>query len=153
MDKMVLYPILIMFILAIFNQAYQYSNTDLSLTSTPTIDNSTGTVITDGTSTEITIPTSADTYTLNMTMGFIGLTIGIVALGVVLGITALGSGISQRAQRIVFVSAICWGAWGLFSALTYTIFTSIPTLGSVLWLAFTFVFTFGFFKEANGAGA
>ena len=151
MNKMVMYPFIIMAVLALFNQFYYYSNNEVSISGEiAVVDPSTGEISENGTSTEIQTSGTNVSFDLNVVTGFIALIIGVVILGTVIGITFVGSGISERAQKIIFNSVVCFGFWGIFSALTLTLIMLIPIFGLILWLAMTIVYTFGFFKQIDG---
>jgi len=151
MNKMVMYPFIIMAVLALFNQFYYYSNNEVSISGEiAVVDPSTGEISENGTSTEIQTSGTNVSFDLNVVTGFIALIIGVVILGTVIGITFVGSGISERAQKIIFNSVVCFGFWGIFSALTLTLIMLIPIFGLILWLAMTMVYTFGFFKQIDG---
>lgn len=145
-----MYPLIIMFILTFFNQIYIYSNTDsLALIANPVVNPTTGQLIQNETTNQLTTSGSDETFNIDFLTGFIALIIGVVIIGVVAGVKFLGSGLSGQAQKLIFYSAICFGLWGIFSALTYTMLASIPSFGLILWLSFTMIYMFGFFKEIN----
>jgi len=151
LNKLVMYPFLIMAILALFNQFYYYSNNEVSISGEIAVVNpATGEISENGTSTEIQTSGTDISFDLNTVTGFIALIIGVVILGTVLGITFVGSGLSERSQKIIFNSVVCFGFWGIFSALTLTLIMLIPTFGLILWIALTMVYTFGFFKIIDG---
>src|SRR3990170_2154111 len=148
MNKFIYYPLGLMFILALFNQVYYYSNNINSLTfsNTQTINPQTGQLTQNGTSTEIQTSGFVLNFGIDLTMGFLALIIGVVALGIGVGIKVLDSGLSENAQKIIFNSSYIYGFWGVFSALTYTLFSQIWTFGLIMWLGLTFIYTIGFFQ-------
>lgn len=158
-----MYPLIIMTVLALFNQFYYYSemsysssggysfsDTSIPLTGENQSVTASGEIIENGTSTSIQVGNAEMAFDLNTTGYFIALIIGVGILAGVLGINFLGSGLSERAQRIIFNSIICYGFWGIFSALILTLLMAIPVFGLILWVVMTMVYTFGFFKRIEG---
>lgn len=154
MNKLLLYPIILMFVLAGFNQIMAFSSTtttlDLSHNSSQAIDAS-GQIIENGTSTQIETASSSAVFDINMTVGLIALIIGLVVVGVIAGIKVLGSGLDSHSVKLIYNSAVYYGIWGIFSALAFTFFNEFPLgIGLFLWLGITIVYSFGFFETTWG---
>jgi hypothetical protein len=154
MNKLLLYPILLMFILAGFNQIMAFSSgttsIDLTYNNSQVIDSS-GNVVENGTATQIATSSSIAVFDINMTVGLIALIISLVIVGVVGGIHFLGSGLSEFANKLIYNSTVYYGLWGIFSALAFTFFNGFPLgIGLFLWLGITIVYSFGFFETVWG---
>lgn len=147
MNKLLMYPLIIMAILALFNQFYVYSNTEISIIGENQTVTSSGEIIENGTSTSVQTGSTSINFDLNTIMYFVALIYGVGILAGILGINFLGSGLSERAQRIIFNVAVCYGFWGIFSALMLTLLLTVPIFGLILWVAMTFIYTLGFFKR------
>lgn len=155
MNKLMTYPLIIFFVVMLVNQAYTYGQgsdilTGVDLSTSQNINGS-GTLFQNGTETELGIPEDTQlVFDIDFVTGFLAVIIGIAILGAVLGITVLGSGLSERTQRIILVSAVGLGLWAIFSLLTYDLIASIPVFSTMMWLGFTFIYMIGFIKEING---
>lgn len=150
MNKLIFYPLIIMIVLATFNQIFLYSNTDLTHETRTQVNPQTGEIIQNNESTSISTSGTTGNFDVNMLAGYIAIITAIVVVGVLAGITVLGSGISEHAQKLLFKSTWVFGLWAIFSALTYTIFASFPVFGQLGWFLFTAIYTFGFFHSSEG---
>lgn len=154
MNKLITYPLIIFFVVMLVNQVYVHRQdsglfNSIELSDTQDITGN-GSLFQNGTETEIGFEDTQMQIDIDFVTGFTALIIGAVALGTVIGIVVLGSCLSERTQKIILTSAICLGLWSMFSLLTYNVITGIPVLGVMLWVAFTFVYMIGFFREVNG---
>lgn len=155
MNKLITYPLIILFVIMLVNQTRidnEPQNSGLFSSVNQNINAESGNITQNGNSTSIEISDTTLTFDIDFITGFLAFIIGVTALGAVLGVTFLGSGISQRAQRIIFLSAVCLGLWAIFSVLTITLIMEIPMFGGMLWLSFTLIFMFGYFTEINKGG-
>lgn len=146
--KLILYPLLILMLLAGFNQLLLNSSTDLTYNgSLTTLAN--GTQILNSTSSTLSQGSSDAIFDINMISGIVALIIGLVAVGVVAGIHVFGSGLSDYSVQLIHKSTFYYGLWGIFSALSFTCFNSIPVIGLFLWLGMTLIYTIGFAQSLN----
>lgn len=145
MNKFLIYPLIIFFLVAVVHQFYLFSNGDLSGTFSSNSGAVNQNLIQNGSATSI----QTSGVTMNFSLDFIAIIIGVVALGAVIGITALGSGLSERAQKIIFNSAVYYGIWGVLNALIVGVFLDMPLFGAFLLLCFSGVYTMGFLREIN----
>ena len=150
MNNLVVYPLLILFIVSGFSQLYYFSNTDLTYSGSLSDIASGGNQTLTGEEQEISQEISDAVFDINMTTGIIALIIGLVAIGVVAGIRVLGSGLSEYSIKLIHKSATYYGLWGVFSALSFTLFSGIPTFGLFIWLGLTLVYSLGFFQTLDG---
>lgn len=155
MNKMLIYPLIILFILAIFSQVYAFSqNTvttiDLSYNSSTTIDSQTGQLIQNKTLTEISTSSTNAIFDINMTGGFIALIVTLIVVGVLAGIQVLGSGLSDSSVKLIYSSTVWFGLWGVFSGLTFVLFVSLQIAGLIMWFGLTLIYALGFFDKTTG---
>ena len=146
MNNLIVYPLLLIFIIAGFNQLYYYSEVNLSHEGTLTDIASGGNQTANEAETEIRQEMGDAVFDINMTSGLIALIIGLVAVGVVAGVQFLGSGLDTYSVKLIHKSTTYFGLWGIFSALSFTVFSSIPFFGLFIWLGLTLVYTLGFFQ-------
>jgi len=149
MNTLIVYPLLILFVLAGFNQIYYYSEIDLSYNETISDIISGGNQTVTGSEEEIQQEIGDAVFNINMVTGIIALIIGLVAVGVVAGIRILGSGFSDYAVKLIHKSATYYGLWGVFSALSITTFLGIPYFGLFFWLGLTLLYSLGFFQTLD----
>lgn len=150
--KLILYPLVILFVLTAFSQLMAYSSIDYTYSSSNTIDPATGEQIVNGTSSTLEQQGSNAIFDVNMTAGLIALIIALVVVGAVAGIRVLGSGLSNYSVQLIHKAAVYYGLWGIFSALSYVAFSSIPIFGLFLWIGLTLVYSIGFFQTLNAQG-
>ena len=146
MNKMLLFPLVIMFIISMVLFAStamkpEAATEDYSDSSGVTIDGSNRTVL---------IP-QAETQTINIWLvgGAIAIVIAAVAIGIVSGIQFLGSGITETSQRYVVVGFIYLGLWACLTVITSAmLFDSLLT--TIIWFGITIIFMFGLSEELIG---
>ena len=150
MNSLIVYPLLILFIVSGFSQLYYYSNTNLGYSGSLSDIASGGNQTLTGEEQEISQEISDAVFDINMTTGIVALIIGLVAIGVIAGIRVLGSGLSEYSVKLIHKSATYYGLWGVFSALSFGLFSGIPTFGLFIWLGLTLVYSLGFFSTLDG---
>jgi len=150
--KLILYPLVIMFILTAMSQLIVYSNIDYTYSNTNAINPATGQQTINETETGLEQSGSDAIFNVNMTTGLIALIIALVVVGAVAGIRILGSGLSTYSVQLIHKAAVYYGLWGIFSALSYIAFASIPFFGVFLWIGLTLIYTLGFYQTLNSAG-
>ena len=150
MNSLIVYPLLILFIVSGFSQLYYYSNTDLAYSGSISDIASGGNQTLTGEEQEITQEMEDAIFDINMVSGMVSLIIGLVAVGVLAGVQVLGSGLSEYSVKLIHKSVTYYGLWGVFSALSFTLFSGIPTFGLFIWLGLTLVYSLGFFQTLDG---
>ena len=147
MNKLLVFPIGIMFFISMFllasaSVAPETSSEDYSDVSGISIDGNNRTVL---------IP-AAETQTLNIWLitGALIVVVAGIAVGIVAGITVLGSGVSVLSQKIIVVSFIYLGIWGCLTVITATIMLSDSIL-TLIWFALSFIFSLGLSSELTGS--
>lgn len=152
--KLILVPLLILILFATISQLLPTGSSTINFTSTSTTGayNITGNQTLDATTSVLTNTGVSSVWDINMTAGIIALIIALVAVGVAAGITVLGSGLSNFSVQLIYKSATYYGLWGVFSALGFVGFSSIPIFGLMLWLILTLIYSVGFFQTLNVGG-
>lgn len=148
MNKLILYPLLILFIVAGFTQLYYNSTINLSYDETQ-ITTIYGNQTLDETTSELELQDASLTLDFDMTVGIIAIIIGATALGLI-GINFIGSGLSDFSIKIIWNGIVFYGLWLVFSTLGFNFFSIIPFFGSLIWLGLTLVYSIGvFFKMGS----
>lgn len=95
----------------------------------------------------------ARTYTVdtNNAMAIVAVIIALSAGAIVGGIHILGSRLGEFSVEVMYKSTAYYALWGIFSALSYASFITIPLLGSILWIILTLVFSVGVFSSIGGS--
>jgi len=150
MNKLLTYPLLIIFVMAGFNQLLVYSYVDMSYDDTLEGISAKANQTLNEAESEFIQETSDTVFDINMITGIVALIIGLVAVGVVCGIKILGSGIDTFSVKLIYKSTTYYGLWGIFSALSFTVFSSIPFFGLFIWLGLTLCYSLGFFQTLEG---
>jgi len=81
-----------------------------------------------------------------------------VALGILAGIRAVSSGLSDASEKLIFRTTVFMGLWGALSAVSVPFLTDesfviegYPNLGMIFWMVLTLLFVIGFaFNESGG---
>lgn len=150
MNKLIIYPLLIIFLCGAFNQLLVYGNIDFTTTNTLNIDSQTGTIINNGTSSTISTDSNSAIFNIDMITGLIALIIGLVSVSVIAGIRILDSGLSEHSVKLIYNATVYYGLWGVFSSLSFTLFLLIPIFGALIWLGLTLIYSLGFFETTWG---
>lgn len=144
MNKLILFPLTLMFILTAF--AFIYNGDTL----TSSISENEYNMSINGTNATVDIPIG-DMYTFDI-WGATGVMVILVAalfLGVLTGIRILGSGLSDYSQKLIFMSTVYLGLWAVLTVATSSyIFGGI--FGTMFWLAITFMYVVGIASSATG---
>lgn len=136
---------MILLVLGVFTQLYYYEETNLN--SEESFSQSiSGSQTLNETESELELEQGSLSLDFTMTVGLVALIAGAIALGLI-GIQVLGSGISDRAQKIIWNGIVFYGLWLIFSVMGYNSLASIPIFGVLLWFFLTFVYTLGIFNR------
>jgi len=152
MNKLLIFPLAFMFILTLFSAVYEnetytgYSD-DYSPAEGIIIGNETG---------EVTIP-SAQPQSFNIwgVTGALVIIVAAIAVGIIAGITVLGSGISERSQSLIYNGILFLGLWSCLTIISSRFFLDslIPTL---FWISLTIIYILGLgihMSNSDSAGA
>ena len=149
-NDLIVYPLLLLLIVAGFSQLVLLSDFDLSYSGTLEEISAEGNQTLNEEESKYIKETSSAVFDINMTTGIIALIIGLVAVGVIAGIRILGSGLSEYSVKLIHKSTVYYGLWGIFSAFSFVAFESIPFFGLFIWLGLTLIYSLGFFKTLEG---
>lgn len=81
--------------------------------------------------------------------GFLAYVLVVVTVGVVAGITVLGSGIKEFSVKVLYTTVALYGVWLLFSVIGIETLSSIPVFGWALWFILTVVYGLGVFQQVG----
>ncbi len=162
--KLIMYPLMMLIFCAVLAQLINLGNigfiTTTGYNATSTSSGSIGSYIASGggvlfpmgasnTNSSYSVPSVA----LIGADGLLALLIGFVAIGVTIGISILGSGLSESSQNILYKSIVYYAIWGIFSVFAYNMgvigISNIPTFGSLIYLFMTIVYTVGVQQQIN----
>jgi hypothetical protein len=152
MNSLIIYPLLLLLLMAGINQLYVLSSSDLSYSNTLSGIAQEGNQTLNSEESQLKQEAADAAFNVNMTAGFIALIIGLVAVGVVAGIRVLGSGLSEYSVQLIHKATTYYGLWGVFSALGFTGFNTIPYFGLFLWFGMTLIYSLGFFQSLQVTG-
>jgi hypothetical protein len=149
-NKLLIFPLAIMYIASIFifveaSVAPSGDTKDFSTSNGITINGST---ITDGG----VLLRDAESHHFDVwgLEGMIVILLLAISVGVVAGISIIGSGLSGSAQKMVFVSILFFGIWTVLTVVTSSMmFDNIVT--QILWLGMTMLFTVGLGMELTSS--
>lgn len=150
MNSLIVYPLFILIFLGAFNQLLLTTDIDFTYNETLEAQQARGNQSITGEEDELIQETSEAEININMITGIIALIIGLIAVGVMAGVKVLGSGLDTFSVKLIFLSAVYYGLWGIFSALAFTVFLSIPFFGVFIWFILTLIYSLGFFKTVEG---
>ena len=97
--------------------------------------------------------TPTDLFDSSILWGVLFLALGV---GVAVGVTVLGTGISEFAQRLVFLSSIWGGVWLSLTALSSKVLfvnNYVGVYGQIAYLGLTLLFVFGLALHVSGGGS
>lgn len=159
MNKLILYPLLVMVVCSILTQALKatpigFDSTQQTVVN-PTVDPNDLTfrekwaINHTGQTSGYSVPTIG----LLGIDGFLALLIVFVAIGAIAGIHFLGSGLSDSSINIIYKSAFYYTLWGVFSVLGLGVgdygLSSIPIFGTVIYIVFTLMYIIGVQSQIN----
>lgn len=150
--KLIYISLGIIFILLFFGQAWEIRRITTPEAYTQIITNSSGTFTVNGTESTLAYEGTNLIFGISVTEGILVSLVAIVAFGTAIGIKVLDSGISEFSQKIIFVSALYGGIWGIFSVLAYDLIMEIPTMGWFLFFVLTIIHFLGIFQIVNNEG-
>lgn len=89
-------------------------------------------------------------FNVEMTTGIIALIVGCTVIATISGVRLFSTGLSEQSIKIIYNSTVYYGLWGIFSALSYPMFTNLPIFGVFAWFMLTLVYSIGFFETTHG---
>lgn len=148
MNKMLMIPIGIMLILTVIT--ITWNGVTMGSYTTPSF-NPDGSINIDGTDSSINVPgAGSQTFNLFGLEGAMVVLIAAIAVGVIVGIQIMGSGLSDTAQDMIFFGMLYFGLWGCLSIVTGSLIFGQGILFSFLWLILTIMLVIGFGQEMAG---
>lgn len=151
MNGLIVYPLFILLLIAGVNQLYVLGSSDLSYSNTLAGIAQEGGQTLNEEESQLKQEAADAVFNVNMIAGFIALIIGLVAVGVVAGVHVLSSGLSEYSVQLIHKATTYYGLWGVFSALAFIGFASIPYFGGFFWLGLTLAYSLGFFQSLGGS--
>jgi hypothetical protein len=107
-----------------------------------------GIAIINGNSTTIVLPgTEATNYDIWTLTGVMIILYAIIAVGAIVGIHFLGTGLGETSQEIIFKAAGYLGLYGVLSVISGNIIWNGGQINTVLWMILTILFTLGFITD------
>lgn len=115
-------------------------NTFISILHEHTIDSS---AIVNGSTTQFEIDYTEQAFGLDPITGGIALIITLAAIGAIIGLQIVGSGLSENSVKIILLSIFYGGLWAILSLLSYNLIVAIDTFGGMIYLVLTILFAIG----------
>jgi len=146
MNKFIYYPLILLFMIAVFIQMINIGSLDFDyegsqeqgLEGNQTLNAETSTL-------ELESGSLSLDYTLST--GIIIIIVSAIALGLI-GLNVLGSGLSDFSVKIIWNGIVFYGLWLIFSVTGFNFFSSIPYyIGIVFWIGLTLVYSLGVFER------
>lgn len=78
------------------------------------------------------------------------LTVTMIALAAVLGITVLATGLNTNSIKTILYAVVLGGTWALLSTLSFPLIVSIEVFGAVIYILLTVGFVVGAFQLISG---
>lgn len=146
MNKLLMFPLGLMFLITIF----MYIDTSLAPTgSSENYSDSSGINIDDENRSIIIPGAESQEFDIWGSSGIIVIVIAAIAIGVVSGITVLGSGLSDEAQKMIVNSVLFLGLWACLSVVSSSVmFENMVTI--ILWFSITMIFMLGLSIQITG---
>lgn len=103
-----------------------------------------------GTENVVNIPVGSFTFGISATQGAIAVLISVIALGAVVGVRVMGSGILGISAEIIVKGAFYFAMWGIFSVFAQPLIGAIPVFGVIIYLMLTIMYIVGFMQTLLG---
>lgn len=91
-------------------------------------------------------------FNIGTGLGLIALISALMIFISVIGIKALGIGLSDVSLQAVLVGTALIFVWGMFSVLSLSLITAIPIFGALLYFGLTIMYTLGIISSWSGGG-
>lgn len=150
--KLILLPLILLAFSAVMTQMIvaeeYYTTTSTSYNVDPALGNQT----IDGTPQTMDIEGYGVSAGFDLETGVIAVVIVVMAIGVVAGITVLGSGLSDVSVSIIYKSVMFYTLWLLLSVFGLEGITTVPIFGWVFYFFLTLVYSLGVVQQIQGSG-
>src|SRR4030042_352095 len=139
MNKLLLFPLAFMFLLSIFS----FATTGITFLGSTENYSDENEIVINGSGTTVEIP-GADAQTFNIwsDAGAMVIVLASITIGILSGVTFLGSGISERSQSLIFNAVLFIGIWACLTVVSGAYLFQHNIL-SILWLGLTTIFVIG----------
>ena len=144
MNKLILYPLFLLFLISVFTQMLNTGGASFGYGG-ETGEEITGNQTLTGEESELELDNAELSLDFTMTTGLVAVIAGAIALGLI-GIKVLGSGLDSYSIKIIWNGIVFYGLWSIFSVLAFNAISSI-WLGSIFWFLLTFIYSLGVFSR------
>lgn len=107
-------------------------------------------IIVNGTTQSLEFSKYSETFAIDPTLGAIAILLGIIAIAGILGIQAIGSGLSPTSIKIIMTALMYFIMWGLLSILSEPLISSIKLMGSFIYVGLTVMYIIGVVQKISG---
>jgi hypothetical protein len=101
----------------------------------------------------IPIANSEYNFKISAIQGAILMITTIIAIGAVVGIRVLGTGVSSITVEIVTKGTFYFALWGILSAFAQPLISQIYLLGSIIYIILSLMYVIGFVQSINSGGS
>jgi len=152
MNKLIMIPLTFIIILAIFSFTAGFEVSEMVYTEG---EDGTYTANISGVNQTVVLPEKQIKFDAWLATGIMALLAGALVIGGAAGIRALGSGLSDTTQQMIFQAAIYLGLWASFSIMAsiYLMDSDLNNMGLMLWIFLTVLYVIGFSQEISGTAA
>lgn len=152
MNKLIMIPLTFIIILAIFSFTAGFEVSEIVYTEG---EDGTYTANISGVNQTVVLPEKQVKFDAWLATGIMALLAGALVIGGAAGIRALGSGLSDTTQQMIFQAAIYLGLWASFSIMAsiYLMDSDLNNMGLMLWIFLTVLYVIGFSQEIAGTAA
>lgn len=147
--KYIVIPLALLFFSALMGQLYEGSYTSASSGSFGDSGVS-GSVFVNSSESEFVSEDYSVSSGWDFETGVLLFVVAMIAVGALVGIRVVGSGLSEQSVRIIYMSVALFGLWGLLSYFALDVLVSFPLFGWLIYFALTFVYGVGVFQQAGG---
>ena len=138
---LILFPLVVLLILSLFS--FIFSSTYFSTTISSLVDTSS---IVNGTTTNLQLGQTANTFSIDPLLGALTWVAVIVILASALGIQIVGSGLSSISVKTIIIATAWISMFIILSLFGYPFIASIPYgFGSLLFIVLSIMYAFGIF--------
>ena len=106
--------------------------------------------IVNGTSSTFVVEGQDFVFSIDPVTGFIASLIVIVSLASILGLSVLGSGLSDASVRVMIMIITYSSIWATLSILSYPLIASIEIFGALMYVVITIAYAVGVVQKIDG---
>lgn len=89
-------------------------------------------------------------FSLNSSLGVIGIILAVMVVATVAGIQIVGSGENTFSIGVIVLGGVYLSLWGVFSVLSMALIIQLPIFGVILYFLLTLMYTIGIIKSFKG---